>query len=63
MITINTRNEPGEKSHGLGTQHKIIRQKQNYLFFFPDEFGLRCPVIGKKIAKKRYTSIAARANP
>ena len=35
-------------------------KKRPSFYFFPDDFGLRSPVIQKKIAKKRYTSIVAR---
>ena len=52
---------PDEKSHGLGSYTTRTRQnKWPIIHLFSDFFGLRSPVIQKKIHTKSATSIVAR---
>ena len=47
-----------KKSHGPGTQRRIMQKKNGLLFiFFPDDFGLRSPVIQNTFQTKTATSI------
>ena len=56
--------KPDEKvPDGLGTQRENHAKKKwpHYFFFFPDDFGLRSPVIQKPISPKKGVLLSIEA--
>ena len=49
-----------EKIYGLGTQQESCKRTCTIFFFFPDDLGLRNPVIQKPFQTKSDTSIVPR---